>query len=202
MIPNSADVASTVSFFQTIFAIIIALSIGEAFKQFIADKVDKPEDRAIHWDRLPALIGFLLLVVPFFHGMSRYFFVAYVNAKAVPETYGLYLIFDGISFMFMSAIFFAMSRSLPAAQWRRYFCLALLLLVVDSIWISVAVESRGFPVLLWQILNSALAITLAALLAREPARPTIFPIIFALAVTVTPTISYVYKWEVFFPTSQ
>jgi hypothetical protein len=199
MIPINADILSTTSFFQTTFAIVIALSIGEAFKQFVADKAEKPEDRAIHWDRLPALIGFLLLVVPFFHGMSRYFFAVYTNAKEVPATYGDYLIFDGVSFMFMSAIFFVMSRSLPAVQWRRYFCLALLLLVVDSVWIAVAVESRAFPVLLWQILNAALGILLVALLAREPTNPIKYPIMFAAAVMVTTTISYTCKWDVFFP---
>jgi hypothetical protein len=199
MIPINKDILNAASFFQTTFAIIIALSISEAFKQFVADKAEKPEDTAIHWDRLPALLSFLLLALPFFHGMSRYFFLAYTNAREVPESYGGYLIFDGVSFVLMSAIFFAMSRSLAAVQWRRYFCLVLLLLLVDSIWIAVAVESRGFPVLLWQALNAALAITLISLLAREPSNPIHFPIICAAAAATTTTISYIVEWNVFFP---
>jgi hypothetical protein len=49
MIPVSKDIINAASFFQTVFSIVIALSIGEAFKQFIADSALKPEDRAIHW---------------------------------------------------------------------------------------------------------------------------------------------------------
>ncbi|WP_420965728.1 hypothetical protein [Bradyrhizobium sp. B120] len=199
MLPVSKDILNTVAFFQTTFSIVIALSIGEAFKQFVADKADKPEDRAIHWDRLPALLAFLLLALPFFHGMNRYFFLAYTNADTVPQTYGLYLIFDGISFMSMSALFFAMSRSLPAVQWRRFFCLTLLLLFVDSVWIAVAVESRGFPVLLWQVLNAILAITLVALLARDPEKPALFVTACAFTTAATTTVSYIAKWAVFFP---
>src|SRR5690349_3554976 len=134
MIPTSKDILNTASFFQATFTIIVALSVGEAFKQFVADKAEKPEDRAIHWDRLPSLLTFLFLALPFFHGMSRYFFLTYTNANEVSASYGGYLIFDGICFITMSAIFFAMSRSLPAVQWRRYFCLILFLLVVDSTW--------------------------------------------------------------------
>jgi hypothetical protein len=199
MIPVNKDIINATSFFQTTFAIIIALSIGEAFKQFIADKAEKPEDRAIHWDRLPNLLSFLFLALPFFHGMSRYFFIMYTNASQVPDSYGGYLVFDGISFVFMSAIFFAMSRSLPAVQWRRYFCQVLLLLLIDSVWIAVAVESRGFPVLLWQILNAVLAITLIALLARDNYPPVRASTVCAATAAITTLISYTFEWNVFFP---
>jgi hypothetical protein len=199
MISINPDIQNTISFFQTTFTIIIALSIGESFKQFVADKAERPEDRSIHWDRLPSLISFLFVALPFFHGMNRYFFLAYANAKTVPDIYGAYLIFDGLCFISMSALLFAMSRTLPAVQWRRFFSLILLLLVVDSIWIAAAIDSRGFPVGVWQLLNASVIIMIVAMLAREPRRPIVFTILCALMEFLTTAISYAIEWNVFFP---
>ncbi len=117
--------------FQRAFTIVLALALAEAFKQFIADKADKPEDRVIHWDRLPALLSFLFLAFPFFHGMSRYFFVTYIHTTTPPPHYAVYLMIDGIAFLFESAMFFVMSRTLSAGQWRRYYLSVLLLLAID-----------------------------------------------------------------------
>jgi hypothetical protein len=203
MLPINKDILNTADFFRVAFTLVLALAITESFKQFIADKAEKPEDRTIHWNRLPALTSFLLLALPFFHGMSRYFFIVYTNASEVPRNYGAYLLFDGIAFLSMSAMFFAMSRALSAIQWRRYFYMVLVLLVVDSAWIIVAVGSRGFPVQLWLILNSCLAIVLIILLltARKCSRcnPIFVSSACAATVAITTSISYFYKWEVFFP---
>jgi 4-amino-4-deoxy-L-arabinose transferase-like glycosyltransferase len=203
MLQNSRDIINTAGFFQTVFTVIIALSIGEALKQFIADKAEKPEDRAIHWDRFPALLSFLLLALPFFHGMSRYFFVVYTNASEVPQQYGAYLIFDGTAFTSMAALFFTMSRCLPAVQWRRYFFTIIILLAVDSLWILIAVGKRGFPISVWLALNFALAIILIVLLITIRKRSfklaIIASIICAVATAGTTLISYFIKWDVFFP---
>lgn len=203
MLLSSKDIINTAGFFQTVFTIVLALSIGEALKQFIADKAEKPEDRAIHWDRLPALLSFLLLVLPFFHGMSRYFFIVYINAAEVPKYYGAYLMFDGAAFISMSALFFAMSRCLPAIQWRRYFYLIILLLAVDTVWILIAVGARGFPVSVWLALNAALATVLSILLIfirRQSFRVALnVSIICAVTSAITTSISYFVKWDVFFP---
>jgi hypothetical protein len=197
---TSADFLDAVAFFQRAFTIVLALALGEAFKQFIADKAVNPEDRVIHWDRLPGLLSFLFLAFPFFHGMSRYFFVTYIHAPSVPNFYAAYLMFDGIAFLFESAIFFVMSRALSAGQWKRYYWSVLLLLGVDITWGAVAVH-RGIPITPWLVLDSLLAIVLLAVLwaFRDDERSMRPPVICACTVFITTALSYVLMWDFYFP---
>jgi hypothetical protein len=203
MIPVSKDILNTAGFFRIAFTIVLALAIGEAFKQFIDDKADRPEHRTIHWDRLPSLISFLFLALPFFHGMNRYFFLAYTNASSVSQHYGSYLLLDGASFISMSAMFFVMSRTLAAVQWRRVCYSIIILLIVDTIWILFAIGIRGFHVELWLILNAILATTLAFSLffgrATSSCACVIVSSICAITTVLTTTASYYFKWSVFFP---
>lgn len=117
---------------------VLALALTEAFKQFVADKAEKPEDPIVHWERLPALVGFLLLIFPFFHGMSRHIFLSYMNVEVAPPFYSMFLMIDGIVFMLESAIFFAMSRALSPGQWRHYYWSVMLLMLVDTLWAILA----------------------------------------------------------------
>jgi hypothetical protein len=62
-----------VRFFQTTCTFVLALAITEAFKQFVADRSNKPEERRFfHSDRLAALMSFLFLALPFYQRMNRY----------------------------------------------------------------------------------------------------------------------------------
>lgn len=63
----------TVRSLQWIYAIVIALSIGEAFKQFIPVPDFDIEKCRIRWDRLPSLLSLLVLIVPFYQGMTQWF---------------------------------------------------------------------------------------------------------------------------------
>ena len=110
-------ILSTVDNLQRIFSIVLALALAEALKQFVADKATRPEDRAIHWDRLMALIAFLLLLIPFYHGMGRYYFEVY-HTKDLPRPYSLHLMIDSLAFTVEATLFFVMSRALSLVQWR------------------------------------------------------------------------------------
>jgi O-antigen/teichoic acid export membrane protein len=99
--PEELAIRNSIESLRTIFVIILALAIGEAFKQFVSDSAEKPEDRHIHWWRLPALLAFIVLVVPFSHGMARYFFDNY-SAAARPKPYAPFLLFDTIVIILLS----------------------------------------------------------------------------------------------------
>ena len=111
-------VSSAISSLQAIYTIVLALSVGEAFKQIIPDAHRKPEEQKLNWDQLLGLISFLVLVFPFFQGMSRYLFVKYKEGP-LPDSYSIGLMVDCIAFTIESALFFVLSRTLSACHWRR-----------------------------------------------------------------------------------
>lgn len=59
------------------FSIVLALALGEAFKQCVSER----ENGAIQWDRMLALLTFLLLILPFYQGMNRYLLQTYGGAS-------------------------------------------------------------------------------------------------------------------------
>jgi hypothetical protein len=190
------DAIDAIAFFPRAFTIVLALALGEAFKQFVTDK----EEKAIQWDRLPALLTFLFMIFPFFHGMNRYFFQTYQHPLPVSGSYASSLLFDSIMFMTEAALFFVMSRSLAGVQWRRFFVALLALLVVDTVWGSIEL-SRLPDITYWTVLN----ITLMALIGIPMAYfwrkdMVAWPSIWAAGSTfVTSTISYYLSWNFYFP---
>lgn len=197
----SKDILDAIAFFKQAFTIILALALGEAFKQFVADRADKPEDRVLHWDRVLALFSFLLLIVPFYQGMSRYFFITYSDPAKFPQPYSAFLMFDGFAFMCESALFFIMSRALSLAQWRRYYCSVLVLLAVDSLWGVVAQTTHGTAIAPWIYLNVVFGIVLIIILFvfRHEAR-SYYASSFGLAAMFVRTFfDYYFSWNFYFP---
>ncbi|MCK1392812.1 hypothetical protein [Bradyrhizobium sp. 1] len=196
--PLGADYQDAVSFFQRAFTVVLALALSEAFKQAIADKATKPDEQIVYWERLPTLLGFLLLIFPFFHGMSRHIFRAYLDVKSVPAFYSSFLMIDGVVFMLESAIFFVMSRALSPGQWKSFYWCVLALMVIDTLW-AISAYFRGAPVVPWIELNLVLAsICLLVLFFFRVSKSIVPPIIIAVTILGTTTVSYIQMWEFYF----
>ncbi len=116
---RSKDIADVISFYQRGFTVVLALALGEGFKQFVRDRVEEPHEEFINWSRLPALVGFLLLILPFFQGMNRYFYITYV-ASRFPTPYAQYLWSMALSYH-RGGNLFIMSRALSLGLWRRFY---------------------------------------------------------------------------------
>ncbi len=110
---HTKDIMDVVKFFQYTFIIVFALALGEAFKQFVAEKANQPPDKVVDWGRLPALLSFVVLIFPFYQGMSRYFFATYADVSTLPKPYSLYLMFDGVAFLAESALFLSCPAPCP-----------------------------------------------------------------------------------------
>jgi hypothetical protein len=136
---NEKAIQSSVSSLQTIFTIVLTLSLGEAFKQFVG------EGKRIDWYRFPALVAFLLLLIPYSHGMNRYLHNTYAS-MARPQPYAYYLMIDVGAFTVEAGIFFVMSRTLSMDQWRRFYQAVVCLLVVDLVWEIIVRISRPLVV--------------------------------------------------------
>ena len=149
---KSDEILDTIRFMQSAFTMVMALALSESFKQFIEDK----ENTGIHKNRIPALLGFLFLIIPYFGGMSRYFFLSYtvkIHDGTISDQYGLQLLFDEIIFMFEAASFFCLSRMLSATKWRAFNLTLLILLTADAIWLIEQRQASGDAPRLWLIFD-------------------------------------------------
>ena len=100
------DIADSVGLFQRLFQITVALALGESFKQFVADesKASSGTDH-VFYDRIPNLLTFISIIIPFFDGMNRYFyFVSIKSGSSLPQDYAFHLLFDSACFLAESAI--------------------------------------------------------------------------------------------------
>jgi hypothetical protein len=148
---DESSLQSSVESFGRLFAIILALAIGEAFKQFVADKAEAGQ-RKIHWDRAWSLVAFIFLVVPFFHGMARYFFDTY-HAPPRPNPYWFYLIIDTMGFTFEAVLFFILSRSLDPKEWVKFYLTVIVLLAFDIVWGSWVAWRVNPAIRFWVYVN-------------------------------------------------
>ncbi|HXC37048.1 MAG TPA: nucleoside 2-deoxyribosyltransferase [Candidatus Acidoferrales bacterium] len=212
---NTTAVQSNIESLRGIFTIVIALAIGEAFKQFIVDRANNPAERHVQWDRLPALLSFLFLIIPFYHGMVRYFYEAY-NQEALPHPYGISLSFDCLAFTLEAILFFVLSRSLCLLQWRSFYGTVWILNCVDLFWILVDYCLKRPVPLTWIVLDlSTLVLIGVAFLRCNKNRfsvlklpipkkdwfclAAIFPVVILFLRT---TLDYTINYSFYFPSSK
>lgn len=164
MLEDNNNALDAIGFYKSAFTVVMGLALGESFKQFVAERAVSEDDRTIHWDRFPALLSFLFLILPFFQGMSRYLYVTYGDVYKMPRPYSAFLMFDGIVFISEAALFFVVSRALSGAQWRRYYLCVLTLLLIDTVWIMASTYLHSSPIERWMFLNMGFAVVIGALL--------------------------------------
>jgi len=143
---------------QSIYTIVLALAIAEAFNQAIKENKPEAEKHAttfvnwfdcIHYTRFISLIVFLLLVMPFFQGNQKYLYLQYIEPLYKPHPpksiSAMWLNFDCLVFSVEAGLFFVMSRSLSARRWQQFYATITLLFVIDFIWVLIE-KSRGAAV--------------------------------------------------------
>jgi hypothetical protein len=117
---------------QSIYTIILALAIAEAFNQAVRESKPEEEKHAttivrwfecIHPSRFVSLIVFLLLAAPFFQGNQKYLYLQYIEPLHQPHPpksiSASWLNFDCLVFTVEAGLFFVMARSLWALIEKR-----------------------------------------------------------------------------------
>ena len=195
------DFENVVSFFRSAFVIVFSLALTEALKQFVNDKQPDGTNptRHIHRDRFPALLAFLFLIVPFFHGTVRYFYLHYESQPAFAD-YASNLVVDGVFFLGEAAIFFAMSRAIALVRWRDLYNCIFVLMCVDTLWSYIALQ-RGTQTQNWMELNIGLAVLLAGVLVfthsgKAKWLPSLLCLLF---VAIRTYLDYRWNWSMYFP---
>lgn len=193
----SDDYLDVIKVITTVFGIVLALALGESFKQFVADG----NTVKTHWDRLPALLSFLVIICPFFQGINRYFFLAYRVPGEIENPYAMRLAFDGVIFLIEAAIFFGMSRRLSPEQSTNFYKGVLGLLGVDTIWGLVSHFFYGSPTMNWVKLNilsmGVLAILLLSL--RKKAVGVGVAAFLCALMFIRSYLDYRQNWSFYFP---
>ncbi len=132
---------------QSIYTIVLALAIAEAFNQAIKESKPRAEKHAttlanwfdcIHPSRFVSLIVFLMLAAPFFQGNQKYLYVQYIEPlhRAIPPKTisATWLNFDCLVFTLEAGLFFVMSRSLSARRWQQFYATIGILMLIDFFW--------------------------------------------------------------------
>lgn len=193
------SIQSTIVSLQQIYAIVIALSVGEVFKQFIIDPGSPPHRNRIKWDRLPLLICFLILVVPFYQGMYRYLCDVYSIPSSRPASYGGWLLFDCAVFTAEASLFFILSRSLPQTLWRQFFYR---ICPFDSWYClgSVVWKARTNSISVWVMINLWFCIPLAAILLIFRKQQSCWGIALSIIlIFIRSVVDYYTEWALYFP---
>lgn len=132
---------------QSIYTIVLALAIAEAFNQAIKENKPETEKHAarfvnwfdcVHPSRCVSLIVFLLLAAPFFQGNQKYLYQQYIEPlhqlNPPKSISALWLNFDCLIFSLEAGLFFVMARSLSARRWQQFYATIIVLLSIDFAW--------------------------------------------------------------------
>jgi hypothetical protein len=143
---------------QSIYTIILALAIAEAFNQAVRESKPEEEKHAttivrwfecIHPSRFVSLIVFLLLAAPFFQGNQKYLYLQYIEPLHQPHPpksiSASWLNFDCLVFTVEAGLFFVMARSLSARRWQQFYATIAVLLSIDFVWALIE-KRRGSAV--------------------------------------------------------
>lgn len=165
---------------QSIYTIILALAVAEAFNQAI--KESKPvEERpattlarwfdCFHHSRVVSLLVFLLMIVPFFQGNQKYLYLQYIEplrgSNPPKSISALWLNFDCVVFSIEAGLFFVMARSLSAHRWQQFYAAIIVLLSLDLVWAAIE-KRRGSAVPAeWIWFDGLVALILVAFIAAD-----------------------------------
>jgi hypothetical protein len=132
---------------QSIYTIVLALAIAEAFNQAIKESKPETEKQAtrlvnwfdcIHHSRLVSLVVFLMLAAPFFQGNQKYLYLQYIEPLHLPDppksVSPIWLNFDCLVFSVEAGLFFVMSRSLSARRWQQFYATIAVMFSIDFAW--------------------------------------------------------------------
>jgi len=194
---SDKSILSTVKSLEWIYGVVLALSISEAFMQFASDpNSDVP---GIQWSRFLSLCSLLLLVIPFCHGMSRYFFERY-DKKQIDPYYAVWLLVDCAVFTIEAGLFFILARSLPQKQWLQFGLVVVVLLFWDILWGAFVWKYRTNMISSWVIVNLCTIPLLAAVLLGFYRSTSWWGISLTTLIILARTVAdYWTGWKFYFP---
>jgi hypothetical protein len=190
-------IQSTVKSLEWIYGVVIALAISEAFIGF-ASSVDSKVP-GLQWDRIFSLCSFLLLVVPFYHGMCRYLCEMYETTPVKPD-YGRWLLIDCLAFTVEAGLFFVLAHSLPKHLWVQFSLGLIVLLFWDVLWGAFVWKCRTNIISSWVIVNLCTMPALAVVILCLRTNTSWWGVsLVFFAVLIRAVADYGTMWSFYFP---
>lgn len=194
--PNARKtVERSVDSLQRIYAFVVALAVARSVEAaFVLDG-----DLVWAPDRLPALIAFVVTVVPFFHGMNRHLDRCYVE-RHDPHVQGA-LLADFAVFFLEAAMFFALATSIRSGL--DGFLILAAILALDTVWGMIshwihyrddASSSRA-----WAAVNAVFAVAIVLVYFWDGYADAAKPWILALLAVARTVVDYKVSWAFYFP---
>jgi hypothetical protein len=127
---------------ERLFSVVVGLAVTIAVQKILFD----PNNTLYEWydttnntypflkhllDRLPAMLAFIVSIVPFYHGMNRHLDRTYIE-KDVAATKEGYLVIDFFIFFIESCILVTLASLVSSGD--KLFLVLGVLLIVDAVW--------------------------------------------------------------------
>lgn len=180
-----------------IYAVVIALALSESVKTLITkDSQGNPELDSKVFYAIPALVGFIVTLVPFWHGMNRHLDRCYLEKKDGVAHGALLLDF---AVFFIEASLFLLAGWAVRSNLLTFYCLGAIL-AIDSMWAFTAhwihhpkEKSHSFK---WCIINFvALAISVFIVIYQFQYKDVGLMVI----ACVRSVCDYWFGWNFYFP---
>lgn len=183
---------------QAIYAVVIALAISSAIQTFLKNSSGTANvglDRTV-LSGLPALVAFLVTLVPFWHGMNRHLDRSYLEKRSGVVQGAL--LFDFATFFIEAIFLFAAGWSVRSGI-NTFYYLGLLL-GVDMLWAFISHQihrpGKKSHARRWSILN-VIAIFIGFLVVTFPFAPK--PLVLLVIALARSIADYGFCWNFYFP---
>jgi hypothetical protein len=135
-LPQEKRIERSVDSLQKIYAVVIALAIGQAIQTLLVDRATNTfSPFAVMLERAPSFFALLVILVPFYHGMNRHLDICYLE-RVEGQRAEKALLFDFIVFFLESCLLFAVAYAVGPGL--RAFAFLGLLLALDMVWALVS----------------------------------------------------------------
>jgi hypothetical protein len=188
----SDSIKRSVDSLQKIYAVIIALAIGEAIKATIGTTT------AIQTNQqgIMALVSLFALIVPFYHGMNRHLDICYLETPN-PKTKGA-LLLDFLVFCVEACLLFAFVKHIHDEIIS--FIILGLILAVDILWgiFSHFIHySKMDGVIRWALINIATIIAGLVIFSSDCLNNK--PMLLMILSILRTFADYGFCWSFYFP---
>lgn len=198
---------SSVKNLQTLYSIVIGLSLVQAVRTIIGDPVGQ-----IDVGGIPYFLSFFFILVPFYHGALRHLDSTYIEAPSKRVKSGA-LMADFLLLFLEAVLFLALSMVIKAHELFAWLMSALLLL--DTVWgflahlafsdrsHSTGVEKGWTPEGKWATINVVSCVILVLFIIFSPRTPLwlfdSFGVGLCAICILRTVIDYMLTWDFYFP---
>jgi hypothetical protein len=195
---RTEPIAKSVRNLENLYAVVVAVALTLAVQQLVIEGGRSP---AFRWSVLWALVGFVVTLVPFYHGSERHLEATFVEAETT-ELRPLRLLWDFVVLFVEACVLLAIGALV--AHPSSMLVALIVLFLIDIVWGLVAkfFLRSGENVWTWAMINSVAAFVFGLLYVLDHT-VGISDLLLSVLIMVTSvarsTADYAFGWTFYFP---